>query len=103
MEREKAQIKSVKIWDSDSITTLQGFFECTNWDVFNCEDINEQVEVTSDYINFCTDSIIPIKNRKVFPNVKTWVSSKLKHHLIMEKKKAFWAHNDIGRRDLQRH
>lgn len=51
-EREKPQIKSVKIWDSDSISTLQGCFECTDWDVFNCEDINEQVEVTSDYINF---------------------------------------------------
>ncbi|KAM4537132.1 uncharacterized protein PAE49_021521 [Odontesthes bonariensis] len=100
-EREKPQTKILKTWVNDSIMFLQGCFECTNWEIFNCDDINEQVEVISDYINFCTDSIIPTKVRKVFPNDKPWVSNKLKH-LIMEKKKAYWAHDDIGQRNIQR-
>lgn len=45
---------------------LQGCFDCTNWDIFKCPDINEQVETISEYINFCVDSVSPIKTIKVF-------------------------------------
>lgn len=80
---------------------LQGCFHCTNWDIFKCFDINEQVETISDYINFCVDTVIPRKTTKIFPNDKPWISNKLKH-LLTEKKKAYWNQDDTAKRDMQR-
>ena len=65
LQWEQPQERSVKVWNNDSIMALQGCFDCTNWDIFKCSDINEQVETISDYINFCVDTVIPIKNTKV--------------------------------------
>ncbi len=67
---------------------LQGCSDYTLWEVFNTPDINEQVVVVSDYVNFCVDSVIPTKTFKVYSNDKPWVSGKLKK-LIIQNKKAF--------------
>ena len=91
----------MKVWNNDSIMALQGCFACTNWDTFKCPDINEQIETISDYINFCVDTVLPIKTIKIFPNDKPWSSNKLKH-LIIEKKKAYWNQDDTAKRDIHR-
>lgn len=101
LKREKPQEKSVKVWDNDSIMTLQGCFECTQWEIFSTDDINEQVETVTDYVNFCIDSVIPTKSFKVYPNDKPWVSKNLKT-LINEKRKAHRNQDVAGLRDTQR-
>ncbi|KAK0139584.1 hypothetical protein N1851_023529 [Merluccius polli] len=65
LEREKPQTRTVKIWNEDSIMALQGCFDCTSWEVFKCPDLNEQVEVISDYIVFCENSVVPTKSFKI--------------------------------------
>lgn len=56
--------------------TLQGCFECTQWEIFSTADINEQVETVTDYVHFCMD-FISTKTFKVYPNDKLWVSKNL--------------------------
>lgn len=74
LKKEKYLQKSVKIWNKDSITVLQGCFDCTIWEIFDTSDINEYVASVSVYINFCVDSVIPTKSFYVYPNEKPWVS-----------------------------
>ena len=70
---EKPQKRTVKIWNEDSIMALQGCFDCTSWEGFKCPDLNVQVEVISDYITFCVDSVLQTNIVKTYPNNKPWV------------------------------
>ena len=67
---------------------LQECFECTDWSVFYEEDPNGADVVAdcfTDYVNFCTDLIIPYKTIKVFSNNKPWVSKEIKKAAFMSK------------------
>ncbi|ROL44827.1 hypothetical protein DPX16_2177 [Anabarilius grahami] len=55
-------------WSEDAIARLQGF-ACTDWEVFEGE-LDEQTEVITDYIKFCMDTLIPVKNIRTYPNSK---------------------------------
>ena len=101
LEREKPQVKTVKVWDNESTMALQGCFDCTSWEVFDTTDINEQVEAVSGYINFCVDSVLPNRTFKVYSNDKPWFTSKLKK-LIIQKRKAYRNQDEHTRRELQR-
>lgn len=57
---------------------LQGCFECTKWDIFSADDINDQVKNVTDFIHFCMDYVITTKTFKVFPNDKPRLSKNLK-------------------------
>lgn len=50
----------------------------TQWEVFGSVDINEHVEIVTDYINSCVGTVIPTKIFAVYPNDKPWVSKELK-------------------------
>lgn len=101
LEREKPQIKTVKIWNEESIMSLQGCFECTLWDTFESPDLDIHTNVVSDYINFCVESVLPSKTYKLFPNNKPWVSNKLKQ-LLNKKKLAYYNNDVLVKRDIQR-
>ena len=49
---------------------------CTNWDTFfdSSDTIDETVDVISEYINFCVDTIVPVKSIKSYPNNKPWIT-----------------------------
>ncbi len=66
---------------------LQGCFECSLWETFDCPDMDTHTIVVSDYIKFCVESVIPTKTYKMFPNNKPWVSKKLKQ--LLNKKVAY--------------
>ncbi|CDQ57272.1 unnamed protein product [Oncorhynchus mykiss] len=99
LEREKPTVKTVQIWNDNSITCLQGCFDCTMWEVFeySSSDLDELIDVISDYANFCVESVVPTKTCKLFPNNKPWVSKHLK--LLLDRKKAVYAG---ALRDVQR-
>lgn len=59
LERDKPQVKTVKIWNEETIECLQGCFDCT----FD--------SVVSDYIIVCVESVT--KTYQIFPNNETWV------------------------------
>lgn len=79
-------VKTVNAWTNDSIETLKGCFLCTDWDTFSDED--NVTEVTTDYIKFCVDTVIPKKTIKVYPNNKPYITKEVKD-CINRKKQAF--------------
>lgn len=86
----KVLTRTIRSWDEDSVESLRGCFDCTDWNALidSCCDIEEITEVINSYITFCTDSVIPEKQIKIFPNNKPWVTTHLKD-LLNKKKIAF--------------
>ena len=69
---------------------------CTYWEVFTQDnpDINTASDSVTDYIKFCTETVIPKKTVKCFPNNKPYITKEIKD-CIHRKKLAF------ARRDRQ--
>lgn len=63
IKRIKKVTKNIKQWTEESILTLQGCFEATDWGslLFPSDDIDNQVNTVTSYISFCVDNIIPSK------------------------------------------
>ena len=65
------------------------------------DDINELTDVVCSYIIFCTDSVIPTKEVRIFPNNKTWVSKDLKS--LLSQRRAGFNRGDIAKlRELRK-
>ncbi|KAJ8354281.1 hypothetical protein SKAU_G00218480 [Synaphobranchus kaupii] len=60
--------KTVKVWSEESRETMKGSYLCTDWEVFQGENIDHTVTVTMDYMNFCVDGVIPSKKVKTNDN-----------------------------------
>ena len=87
LKRSKPVDMQITKWSVDALDELQGCFDSTDWNVLydpSCS-INENVMVITDYINFCVDSIVPVKYVRCFPNNKPWVTKELKNLLNMKK------------------
>lgn len=82
LKTEKVQTRSIEVWDFDSIETLKGCFEVTDWDLFLNGCGNDD-----DMLNFHVYSVIPVKSVKRYPNInnKPWVTKDLKHCLNLKK------------------
>lgn len=76
LKTEKPKARSVKVWDEDSVSTLQGLNVRTG----RC--------LNASYINFCVDNVIPTKQTKTYVNTKPWVTADIKK-LLTEKERAF--------------
>ncbi|KAI3368154.1 hypothetical protein L3Q82_007880 [Scortum barcoo] len=50
--------------------------------------MEEMVDCTTDYINFCMDTVVPVRSVRCFANNKPWITSDIKG-LLNQKKKAF--------------
>ncbi|KAI3352640.1 hypothetical protein L3Q82_019221, partial [Scortum barcoo] len=50
--------------------------------------MEEIVDCTTDYINFCMDTVVPVRSVRCFANNKPWITSDIKG-LLNQKKKAF--------------
>ena len=87
--------RQVRQWDTESTEQLQGCLACTDWTVFqdSCTDINELTSTVTDYIHFCTDTCVPQKSIRSYPNNKPWVTKELrgkvkaKHQLLRSQDK----------------
>ena len=62
--------------------------------------MSEAAEAVSSYISFCENNIIPVKEIKLYPNNKPWITSSLKR-TINEKEKAFQSGNRGERKMVQ--
>jgi hypothetical protein len=79
----------VRKWTDDCIDSLKACFDCTDWNVI-CDErclLDENVDVFSSYVNFCTDLVVPKRSINVFPNNKPWVTKDVKE-VINKKKRA---------------
>ena len=88
LKREKPAVRVTKKWTPDSTETLNGCFECTDWSVFSDPSLDVAADVTTSYINFCTETVLETKTSRVFPNEKPWVTPALKQ-LLYRKRVAF--------------
>ena len=95
LKRSKPEIKIVKQWGEGTGETLEGCFMCTDWESFieTSSTLNEAVEVTQDYINFCVEMIVPQKVVKIFPNTKPWVNKDLVN--VVRERQEKWQEGDI--------
>ena len=85
----KPVTQTVKVWTNDKLEELKGCFLCTDWDIFLKDtDIDSATEATTDYINFCIESVIPTKTIKRYPNNKSYFTPDIMD-CIKRKKGAF--------------
>lgn len=48
-------------------------FDLTDWGVFSeGSDLEGYTSALLDFINFCTEAVLPTKTIRVFPNQKPW-------------------------------
>ena len=54
---------------------------CTDWEVSTQDnpDINTATDSVTDYIKFWTETVIPKKTVKCFPNKKPYITKEIKH------------------------
>jgi hypothetical protein len=85
----KPKKKTVRQWSLDVTLALDACFYQTDWDVFReaSASLEEAVEAVTAYINFCTESLVPVKEVKIFPNNKPWVTGDVADLLKMRQKK----------------
>ena len=90
VKREPTRRRTTKTWTSDAGDALQGALECTDWDVFvnSSDSLDELVDVTTCYINFCTDNVLSEKTIKIYANSKPWITGDI-IKAINDKKRAF--------------
>lgn len=62
-------------WSEDITATLHGSLACTDWSVFDEDNLNMKIEVISDYIKFCMTTTIPAIAVK---NSRLWMTSQIK-------------------------
>jgi hypothetical protein len=63
-------------------------------------ELNELIDAVGSYINFCVESIIPLKTVKVYPNNKPWITKAVKD-VINRKKQIFGQGDKIKLREVQ--
>ena len=81
------------MWTRETAEELKDCFGSTDWDLFveaNNNHIDKISEVVTDYINYCTENIVPTKRVKCFANNKPWVTKGLK--TILNEKKNKYKH-----------
>ncbi|KAL0151264.1 hypothetical protein M9458_053455 [Cirrhinus mrigala] len=104
VKRLPATSKIVRRWTEEANETLQGCFEVTDWQAL-CEphgqDIDGITECITGYINFCVDTIVPVRTVNCYPNNKPWVTKDIKA-ILNRKKKAFRERNKVEVRATQR-
>ncbi len=101
LKSEKPKILTVANWSDDNMDILKGCFECTDWDVLMNEDLKTNVNVVTEYINFCVNNLIAKKEVKCYPNNKPWVTKELKI-ILNEKKKALAVNDKVKMKEIQK-
>lgn len=84
-------VRTIKEWTADSITLLQGCYDCKDLDSLRStsSNISTQAGTITWYINFCAHSIIPSKTVTIVPNSKPWITKELKK-ILNKKKRTFF-------------
>ena len=62
---------------------MRDCFDVTDWAVLLEEeemdmDMDRRVSTITDYINFCRDTVIPVRTVSCYPNNKPWITSDIK-------------------------
>ena len=75
LKSSKPITRQTKVWSLEATETLNGCFDCMDWDVMlTSASLDEQVETITAYVRFCVEMLIPTKVVKTYPNNKPWVT-----------------------------
>lgn len=97
----KPVVKTVHVWNNDSIDTLRGCFSLTDWEIFYDElELDEATDTITEYIKFCTDYVIPMKQITMYPNNKSRISMEIKG-CISQRNRAFQRGDRVAMRNSQ--
>ena len=79
LSKHKPLFTTRRTYSDQNVDNLQACFDTTLWDNLMCEndDINQQTETITDYINFCTDLCIPQRKVKKYANQKPWMNKRI--------------------------
>uniref|UniRef100_A0A8C4RGC7 Uncharacterized protein n=1 Tax=Erpetoichthys calabaricus TaxID=27687 RepID=A0A8C4RGC7_ERPCA len=83
--------RSFRKWTPEAEQALRDCFGTTDWDILQgsySENIEEVVDCTTEYINFCMDIVVPVRTVRCYANNKPWITSDIKG-LLKQKKRAF--------------
>jgi hypothetical protein len=88
-------------WSKEAIDKLRSKLDTTDWEVLcNATNLDDNVDILSEYINFCIEEAIPKKEVKCYSNNKPWVTKDLKE-LLNKKKAAVASRDKIRMREVQ--
>ncbi|KAI3356847.1 hypothetical protein L3Q82_003500 [Scortum barcoo] len=90
-KEEWAKLPKDRKWSPEAEQALKDCFETTDWEALQGShngNMEEMVDCTTDYINFCMDTVVPVRSVRCFANNKPWITSDIKG-LLNQKKKAF--------------
>ena len=106
VQRLPVTTRSFRKWSPEVHDALRDCFDVTDWAVLLEEeemdiDMDRRVSTITDYINFCRDTVIPVRTVRCYPNNKPWITSDIKD-LLNQKKMAFQNGDGERRRNVQR-
>lgn len=81
LKQSKPTKRTIRQFPEASVDMLRGCFDCTDWQVFDCGDLNENTEVVTAYVKFCEELCLPTKEITQYPNNKPWFDSSLRAKL----------------------
>ena len=74
--------RSFRKWSPVASGALRDCFDVTDWAVLEEEemdiDMDRRVSTITDYINFCRDTVIPVRTVRCYLNNKPWITSDIK-------------------------
>ena len=81
--------RQVKRWTIEATDALNACFDCADWDVFFDAESSlvEVVDRVTSYVNFCIDVLVPVKEVKIHPNNKPWITRDIAT-VLMQRKQA---------------
>ena len=80
----------MKRWTIEATDALNACFDCADRDVFFDAESSlvEVVDRVTSYVNFCIDVLVPVKEVKIHPNNKPWITRDIAT-VLMQRKQAF--------------
>ncbi|XP_068162187.1 uncharacterized protein [Antennarius striatus] len=104
VKRLPATTRQVRRWSPEEEEMLRNCFQTTDWDVIvgsHGEDIEGAAQCFTDYMNFCVDTVAPVRTIRCYPNNKPWVTKEVKA-VLNRKKRAFRSKNEEEMRKAQK-
>ncbi len=103
VKRLPVTTRQVRGWSPDAEEALRDCFQTTDWDVIvgsHGEDVEGAAQCITDYMNFCVDTVVPVRTVRCFANNKPWVTKEVKA-VLNRKKQAFRSRNGEKMREAQ--
>lgn len=112
VRQEPPVVKEIRVWPQEAFSSLQGCFECTQWNIFkeaatseDCINLEEYTETVLGFISKCIDDVTIIKTVKLRSTDKSWLTSKVRS-LLRLRDAAFRSDDteayNLARSDLKR-